>query len=82
MPLPHVGGIDVASTEALNQPEKAIKAYERIVANDPNHKEAQAALDGLYQSEKKWSRLLEENVTIAERLGQEGYRTVAVMPVR
>ncbi|MDX2022314.1 MAG: hypothetical protein SF187_18910 [Deltaproteobacteria bacterium] len=45
--------------EKLNQPERAIKAYERIVAVDPDNRAASDALAGLYRNTAKWSRLLE-----------------------
>jgi golgin subfamily B member 1 len=45
--------------EKLKQPERAIKAYERIVAIDPSNSVATDALEGLYGQTQKWSRLLE-----------------------
>ena len=45
--------------EKLNQPERAIKAYERVLTLDPDNQTASDALSGLYRNTEKWSRLLE-----------------------
>ncbi|MCG5055631.1 MAG: hypothetical protein KA712_21960 [Myxococcales bacterium] len=52
--------------EKLNQPERAIKSYERIVGIEPENRRAVDALAGLYRNTEKWSRLLE---TYEQRLG-------------
>jgi tetratricopeptide (TPR) repeat protein len=66
--------------EKLNQPERALKAYERILATDPGNRRAALALVPLYRTAQKWPRLLAtyevllgpaaaaDNVTLAERL--------------
>ena len=44
--------------EKLNQPERALKAYERILATDPRNRQAALALIPLYRAAQKWPRLL------------------------
>jgi tetratricopeptide (TPR) repeat protein len=44
--------------EKLNQPERALKAYERILTTDPNNRRAALALVPLYRHAQKWPRLL------------------------
>ena len=44
--------------EKLNQPERALKAYERILATDPQNRKAAMALIPLYRTAQKWPRLL------------------------
>ena len=44
--------------EKLNQPERALKAYERILATDPRNRAAALALIPLYRAAQKWPRLL------------------------
>ena len=44
--------------EKLNQPERALKAYERILATDPRNRSAALALLPLYRAAQKWPRLL------------------------
>jgi tetratricopeptide (TPR) repeat protein len=44
--------------EKLNQPERALKAYERILATDPRNRKAALALVPLYRAAQKWPRLL------------------------
>jgi tetratricopeptide (TPR) repeat protein len=68
------------SVERLNQPERALKAYERILATDPQNRRAALALVPLYRAAQKWPRLLAtyevllgpsaaaEGVGLAERL--------------
>src|SRR5450432_2295506 len=67
------------SLEKLNQPERALKAYERILTTDPKNRQAALALVPLYRQAQKWPRLLAtyetllgpaaaEGGTIAERL--------------
>ncbi|HVZ72172.1 MAG TPA: tetratricopeptide repeat protein [Polyangia bacterium] len=46
------------STEKLNQPERALKAYERILTTDPQNRKAALALVPLYRQAQKWPRLL------------------------
>ena len=46
------------SQEKLNQPERALKAYERILATDPRNRKAALALVPLYRAAQKWPRLL------------------------
>ncbi|MDB4981699.1 MAG: repeat-containing protein, partial [Myxococcales bacterium] len=68
------------SLTKLNQPERALKAYERILTTDPNNRRAALALVPLYRQAQKWPRLLAtyevllgssgagETVGLAERL--------------
>ena len=44
--------------EKLNQPERALKAYERVLATDPQNRRAAMALIPLYRAAQKWPRLL------------------------
>jgi tetratricopeptide (TPR) repeat protein len=44
--------------EKLNQPDRALKAYERILATDPRNRKAALALVPLYRNAQKWPRLL------------------------
>ncbi len=46
------------SVEKLNQPERALKAYERILTTDPRNRRAALALVPLYRQAQKWPRLL------------------------
>src|SRR5450432_2037570 len=46
------------SLEKLNQPERALKAYERILTTDPKNRQAALALVPLYRQAQKWPRLL------------------------
>ena len=46
------------SLEKLNQPERALKAYERVLATDPQNRRAAMALIPLYRTAQKWPRLL------------------------
>jgi tetratricopeptide (TPR) repeat protein len=72
--------VAAVAQEKLNQPERALKAYERILATDPGNRRAALALVPLYRTAQKWPRLLAtyevllgpaaaaDNVTLAERL--------------
>ncbi len=44
--------------EKLNQPDRALKAYERILTTDPRNRKAALALLPLYRTAQKWPRLL------------------------
>jgi tetratricopeptide (TPR) repeat protein len=46
------------SVEKLNQPERALKSYERILTTDPQNRRAALALVPLYRQAQKWPRLL------------------------
>jgi tetratricopeptide (TPR) repeat protein len=50
--------VALLAQEKLNQPERALKAYERILATDPRNRGAALALLPLYRSAQKWPRLL------------------------
>ena len=50
--------VAVLAAEKLKQPERAVKAYERILTGDPNHVRAAEALVPLYRAGQKWPRLL------------------------
>ncbi len=43
--------------ERLNQPERAFRSYERILAADPMDTRAARALVPLYENDEKWARL-------------------------
>src|SRR4030095_6271100 len=60
--------------EKLNQPERALKAYERILATDPRNRGAALALLPLYRNAQKWPRLL---ATYEGLLGPAGGRARA-----
>jgi golgin subfamily B member 1 len=75
--LERVAGLSI---EKLNQPERALKAYERILTTDPQNRRAALALVPLYRQAQKWPRLLAtyevllgpaaatEGVSLTERL--------------
>jgi tetratricopeptide (TPR) repeat protein len=44
-------------TNRLNAPERAFRAYERVLATRPGDKRAATALIPLYEKEEKWARL-------------------------
>jgi tetratricopeptide (TPR) repeat protein len=44
-------------TERLRAPERAFRAYERVLSVGPDDRRAAAALVPLYESEEKWGRL-------------------------
>ena len=44
--------------EKLNQPDRALKAYERILTTEPRNRKAALALIPLYRTGQKWPRLL------------------------
>ena len=50
--------VALLAQEKLNQPERALKAYERILATDPRNRSAAFALLPLYRAAQKWPRLL------------------------
>src|SRR4029079_9157558 len=50
--------VALIAQEKLNQPERALKAYERILATDPPNRAAALALLPLYRNAQKWPRLL------------------------
>ena len=50
--------VAVLAAEKLRQPERAMKAYERILAAEPAHLGAAQALVPLYRASQKWPRLL------------------------
>jgi tetratricopeptide (TPR) repeat protein len=50
--------VALIAQEKLNQPERALKAYERILATDPKNRSAAVALLPLYRNAQKWPRLL------------------------
>ena len=72
--------VALMAQEKLNQPERALKAYERILATDPKNRNAALALLPLYRAAQKWPRLLatyeillgaagpSDGVSIGERL--------------
>ena len=50
--------VALIAQDKLNQPERALKAYERILATDPRNRAAALALLPLYRNAQKWPRLL------------------------
>src|SRR6185436_18430164 len=48
---------DLAQTK-LQQPERTLKAYEKILATDPDNRAAARAAAGLYRATERWGRLL------------------------
>jgi len=50
---------------------EAIKSYERVLAHDPDHRKARAALRGLYEQRRDWERLLELEKGELERVAPE-----------
>src|SRR4029079_12867812 len=50
--------VALIAQEKLNQPERALKAYERILATDTKNRAAALALLPLYRTAQKWNRLL------------------------
>jgi tetratricopeptide (TPR) repeat protein len=62
--------------EKLSQPERAFRAYERVLSADPTDTRAARALVPLYEKDEKWSRLpplyellLEKADSVEEKLG-------------
>ncbi len=53
-----LGRVALLALEKLRQPERALKAYERILAADPTNMGAAEALVPLYRAAQKWPRLL------------------------
>ena len=43
--------------DKLNQPDRAFRSYERILATDPNDTRAASELIPLYEADEKWARL-------------------------
>jgi tetratricopeptide (TPR) repeat protein len=43
--------------ERLNQPHRAFRSYERVLATDPKNERAARALIPIYEREEKWNRL-------------------------
>jgi tetratricopeptide (TPR) repeat protein len=65
--------------EKLGQPERAFRAYERILGADPHDVRAARALLPLYEKDEKWSRLpalyellLEKSDSVDEKLALYG----------
>jgi tetratricopeptide (TPR) repeat protein len=50
--------VAVLAQEKLNQPDRALKSYERILTTDPRNRKAALALIPLYRAAQKWPRLL------------------------
>src|SRR5262249_31373967 len=60
--------IAVIASEKLHQPERALKAYERILSTDPGNVRAAEALVPLYRASQKWPRLLATYEVLTGRL--------------
>src|SRR5262249_587160 len=48
---------ELAQTK-LQQPERALKAYEKILATDPDNRAAAQAAAAIYRATERWGRLL------------------------
>ncbi len=44
-------------TERLGEPQRAFRAYERVLAVEPGHERAARALLAIYEKDQKWQRL-------------------------
>src|SRR6185369_15160152 len=70
--------VALLAIEKLNQPERALKAYERILATDQHNRRAAMALIPLYRSAQKWPRLLATyEVLVGPGTGEEGGPSLA-----
>jgi len=66
--------IAVIASEKLHQPDRALKAYERILAADPGNITAAEALVPLYRAAQKWPRLLATYEVLAGKKADGTYR--------
>ena len=66
--------IAIIASEKLHQPERALKAYERILAADSGNVRAAEALVPLYRNAQKWPRLLATYEVLAGRNADGGFR--------
>jgi len=66
--------IAVIASDKLHQPERALKAYERILAADSGNVRAAEALVPLYRNAQKWPRLLATYEVLAGKNGDGSFR--------
>ncbi|HEY4186369.1 MAG TPA: tetratricopeptide repeat protein [Polyangia bacterium] len=66
--------IAILASEKLHQPERALKAYERILAADPGNVRAAEALVPLYRTAQKWPRLLATYEVLAGKAADGSFR--------
>ncbi len=67
--------------EQLNQPERAIAAYERVLERDPINVPAMLALEPLYRQQALWKSLVELYLRQSKVLTDEGARVAALREV-
>ena len=67
--------------EQLNQPERAIAAYERVLERDPTNIPAMLALEPLYRQQGLWKSLVELFGRQAKVLTDDGARVAALREV-
>jgi tetratricopeptide (TPR) repeat protein len=71
---------DLAQTK-LQQPERALKAYEKILATDPDNRAAARAAAGLYRATERWGRLLATyEILLGPAPGADGARPSGLSP--
>ena len=58
--------------ERLNQPDRAFRSYERVLATDPTDARAAKALIPLYEEDEKWARLPALYEVLYEQAEDEG----------
>ncbi len=63
-----LGRVADLARDKLNQPERMLKAYEGILATDPENRDVAAAAAQLYQKTQRWGRLI---ATLEILLGSE-----------
>ena len=66
--------IAIIASEKLHQPERALKAYERILAADSGNVRAAEALVPLYRNAQKWPRLLATYEVLAGKNADGNFR--------
>ena len=66
--------VAIIASEKLHQPERALKAYERILAADPGNVRAAEALVPLYRAAQKWPRLLATYEVLAGKSADGSFR--------
>jgi tetratricopeptide (TPR) repeat protein len=67
--------------EQLNQPERAIAAYERVIERDPTNIAAMLALEPLYRQQGLWKSLIELFLRESKVLGDDGARVAVLREV-
>jgi len=67
--------------EQLNQPERAIAAYERVLERDPINVPAMLALEPLYRQQNLWKSLVELYLRQSKVLIDEGARVASLREV-